>query len=293
VFEIGDLKKRVTPEAKREDVRHIVSVFRRSIRKACSLIGIHRRVFKYTPKVREDEPLIRARLRTYASEFRRWGCIHFHDKLREEGWLINHKRTERLYALEKLQIRKRRRIKRSSASRVPPPKATHINHVWAMDFIFDALTNGRKLKTFPIMDTFTRESLRIEVDTSISAQRVVRVLNELANQRGLPEYITLDNGPEFRSRALDAWACERGVKLHFITPGKPTENPFIESFNDKFRNECLNDNSFFTLDHARGIIEDWRILFNTKRRHSSLGRMTPEAFCRMEQEKQLTMATKL
>lgn len=291
--EIGDRKKRVTPEAKREDVRHIVSVFRRSVRKACSLIGIHRRVFSYSPKVREDEALIRARLKAFAGEFRRWGCQHFHDKLREEGWLVNHKRTERLYALEKLQIRKRRRVKRSSASRVPPPRAERINHVWAMDFIFDALTNGRKLKTFPIMDTYTRECLRIEVDTSIGAQRVIRVLNELAIQRGLPEYITLDNGPEFRSRALDAWAYERGVKLHFITPGKPTENPYIESFNDKFRNECLNDNSFFTLLHARQIIEDWRILFNTKRRHSSLGRMTPAAFCRMEQEKQLTMAPKL
>lgn len=291
--EIGDRKKRVTPEAKREDVRHIVSVFRRSVRKACSLIGIQRRVFGYAPKVREDEPLIRARLKAYASEFRRWGCQHFHDKLRDEGWLINHKRTERLYALEKLQIRKRRRVKRSSASRVPPPQAQRINHVWAMDFIFDALTNGRKLKNFPIIDTFTRECLRVEVDTSINAQRVIRVLNELAIQRGLPEYITLDNGPEFRSRALDAWAFERGVKLHFITPGKPTENPYIESFNDKFRNECLNDNSFFTLEHARGIIEAWRILFNTKRRHSSLGRMTPEAFCRMEQEKQLTNAQKL
>ncbi|MBF0523400.1 MAG: transposase family protein, partial [Candidatus Omnitrophica bacterium] len=138
-----------------------------------------------------------------------------------------------------------------------------------------------------------RECLKIEVDTSIGAERVIRILNELAILRGLPEYITLDNGPEFRSRALDAWACERDVKLHFITPGKPTENPYIESFNDKFRNECLNDNSFFTLDHARGIVEDWRIQFNTKRRHSSLGRMTPEAFCRMEQEKQLTIAPKL
>ena len=249
------------------------------------MIGIHRSVFKYVPQPRPDEAMIRGRLREWAVKRRRWGCPQFHEQLRREGLRINHKRTERLYRLEKLQIRKRRRIKRSSMSRIPPPKAERINHVWAMDFIFDALTNGRKLKTLPVMDVYSRKCIRIEVDTSINAQRVVNILNELALGYGLPEYITIDNGPEFISRAMDAWAYERGVKLHFITPGKPTENPFIESFNDKYREECLNDNSFFTLAHARTLIEEWRNIYNQERTHSSLDRMTPEEFYQKETEK--------
>lgn len=160
--------------------------------------------------------------------------------------------------------------------------------MWAMDFIFDALTNGRKLKTLPILDVYTRKCLRIEVDTSINAQGVIGILNELAWAHGLPEYITIDNGPEFISRALDAWAYERGVKLHFITPGKPTENPYIESFNDKYRDECLNDHSFFTVHHARVLIEEWRVIYNQERTHSSLGRMTPEEFYQQAKERQLT-----
>jgi len=126
------------------------------------------------------------------------------------------------------------------------------------------------------------------VDTSINAQRVIRVLNDVALTRGLPEVITVDNGPEFISRVLDAWAYERGVKLHFITPGKPVENAFIESFNDKFRNECLNDNCFFTIAHARDVIEAWRMQYNQKRGHSSLGWITPEEFYRQEQDKLTT-----
>lgn len=265
-----------------------MDVFRRSLRRACSLIGIHRSVFRYAPEPRPDEDLIRKQLREWAEKRRRWGCPQFHEQLRREGFKINHKRTERLYRLEKLQIKKRRRIKRSSASRVPPPVAERINHVWAMDFIFDALTNGRKLKTFPIIDVFTRKCFRIEVDTSINAQRVIGILNELAAEHGLPEYITVDNGPEFISKALDAWAYERGVKLHFITPGKPTENPYIESFNDKYREECLNDYSFFTVAHARMLIEEWRVIYNQERTHSSLGRLTPDEFFQQAKEKTLT-----
>jgi putative transposase len=202
--------------------------------------------------------------------------------------MINHKRTERLYRLEGLSIRKRRRVKRASALRIKPPQATKPNHVWAMDFVWDALTSGRRIKTLTAIDTHTRESLAIEVDTSINAQRVIRVLNDVALTRGLPEVITVDNGPEFISRVLDAWAYERGVKLHFITPGKPVENAFIESFNDKFRNECLNDNCFFTVAHARDVIEVWRMQYNQKRGHSSLGWITPEEFYRQEQDKLTT-----
>ena len=287
MLEVSCLKKLLTPEARRNAVKHIVEIFGRRLRGACSLIEISRSVFNYKPADRNDG-VIRTRLKELAQEHRRWGCPQLHIQLRREGAIINHKRTERLYRLEGLMIRKRRRIKRASALRIKPPQADRINHVWAMDFVWDALTNNRRIKTFPIIDTYTRESLAIEVDTSINAQRVIRILNDIALKRGLPEIITIDNGPEFRSRALDAWAYERGVKLHFITPGKPVENPFIESFNDKFRNECLNDNCFFTILHARDIIERWRMEYNQKRGHSSLGWITPEEFYRQEMDKLTT-----
>lgn len=251
------------------------------------MIGIYRTVFKYAP-VKGNDDIVRQRLRELAQKHRRYGSPRLHDKLRREGLVMNHKRTERLYSLEGLKIRKRRRVKRASMLRVPPPEANRINHVWAMDFIWDALTSGRKVKTFPIIDTYTRECLAIEVDTSINAQRVIRVLNDVVLRRGLPEIITVDNGPEFISRALDAWAYERGVKLHFITPGKPTENPYIESFNDKYRDECLNDNCFFTIPHARDLIEAWRMDYNQERSHSSLGMLTPNEFYQQQQEILLT-----
>ena len=238
-------------------------------------------MFKYTPVERNDS-IVRQRLRELAQKHRRYGSPRLHDKLRREGLVKNHKRTERLYRLEGLKIRKRRRVKRASMSRVPPPEANKVNHVWAMDFVWDALTSGRKIKTFPIIDTYTRECLGIEVDTSINAQRVIRVLNDIVLMRGLPEYITIDNGPKFISRALDTWAYERGVKLHFISPGKPTENPHIESFNDKYRDECLNDNCFFTIPHARELIETWRVEYNQERGHSSLGMLTPNEFCQQQ-----------
>jgi len=200
---------------------------------------------------------------------------------------INHKRTERLYGLEKLQLRKRRRKKGASVMRITLPQPDRPNQMWTMDFVWDALTSGRRFKTLTLIDVYTRESLAIEVDTSLPAARVIRVLSRLAYQRGLPEVISMDNGPEFISNALDAWAYERGVKLHFIEPGKPVQNGFIESFNDKFRNECLNEHCFFTIDHARKLIEDWRNEYNKERPHSSLGNLTPEEFMRQEQEKSM------
>jgi putative transposase len=235
-----------------------------------------------------DDGIIRAKLRELAQKHRRWGCPMLHIKLKQHGIRINHKRTERLYRLEKLQVRKRRRIKRSAELRVALPKAVKPGHIWGMDFIWDALTDGRRFKNLVILDIYTRRDLAIETDTSINAVRVVRVLNELALRYGLPEIIVMDNGPEFRSKALDAWAYERGVKMHFIEPGKPVQNAYVESFNDKFRHECLNDNCFFTLIHAKGIIEKWRQEYNGERPHSSLGGLTPEEFTRLEQDK--TMA---
>jgi len=154
-----------------------------------------------------------------------------------------------------------------------------------MDFMKDALSDGRKLKVLPIVDEYTKKSFRIEVDTSITGARVVRTLNEISPAEGLPEIIIIDNGPEFIGRALDEWAYRRGVKLFFITPGKPVENMYMESFNGRLRDECLNMHYFTSLDHARQVIEEWRIDYNTERPHSSLDDLTPEEFIRTLEEK--------
>jgi len=199
--------------------------------------------------------------------------------------MINHKRTERIYIEEGLSLRIRRRKKMASLLRVELSQPTHTNHIWSMDFVSDCLSSGRRFKALTIMDEYSRKCFKIEVDTSINGVRVCRVLNEIAYSNGLPEIIIIDNGPEFISKALDAWAYERGVKLHFINPGKPVENAYIESFNGRFRDECLNDHWFMTLDHARRQIENWRVDYNTERPHSSLNDLTPEEFIRQEQEK--------
>jgi putative transposase len=200
--------------------------------------------------------------------------------------VINHKHVERLYREEKLALSKRKgRKKVAAATRVKHPIADNINQVWSMDFTSDGLSSSRKIKTLNILDEYSRECLAIEVDTSITGVRVVNVLNRLACARSLPQVIIIDNGPEFIGKALDAWAYERGVKLQLITPGKPVENSYIESFNDKFRDECLNLHWFLTLAHARKIIEEWRIDYNTVRPHSSLNDLTPEEFTLQEEQK--------
>lgn len=165
------------------------------------------------------------------------------------------------------------------------PKAERPNQLWAMDFLQDALHNGRRFRALPIIDTFTRECFWIEVDTSIGGKRVTQVLTRISSIHGLPEQIVVDNGPEFISNALDAWAYERGIKLQFIRPGKPVDNCYMESFNGKFRDECLNENWFMSLDHARKIIEDWRIDYMQIRPHSSLEDMTPVEFKQHELSK--------
>jgi putative transposase len=264
---------------------HIVERFGLSVRRACKLIGLSRTSFHYRPTVKPDEEVIRKRLRELAQTRRRFGCPRLHVMLRREGFIINHKRTERIYRQEGLILRIRRRKKLSSLLRTDIPKPDYPNHIWSMDFIRDSLANGRAIKILSIVDEWTRKCFRIEVDTSINGMRVTRVLTEIAQIEGLPEIIIIDNGPEFIGKALDAWAYQRGVKLTFIRPGKPVENAYIESFNGRFRDKCLNENWFLTLEHTRGIIEKWRIDYNNERPHSSLGYLTPEEFLRLENEK--------
>lgn len=192
---------------------------------------------------------------------------------------INHKRVERIYRQEGLSLRLKKR-KKSAYMRATIPAPSRRNERWSMDFITDALVNGRKIRSLTIVDDLTRESPGIEVDFSLPGRRVCRVLDRLAEERGLPEVIVCDNGPEFAGKVLDEWAYRKGVKLHFIAPGKPVQNAFIESFNGKFRDECLNEELFFNLRDAKQKIEAWRQDYNTQRPHSALGNISPEEFAK-------------
>jgi putative transposase len=219
-----------------------------------------------------------------AEKRRRFGCRRLHLQLYREGLVVNHKRRERLYREERLSLRVRKRKKMASVGRVQLPKAEKPNHLWAMDFMQDALHDGRRIRVLVILDLYTRENLRIEVDSSIGGHRVAAILSQVSAMRGLPEYIVVDNGPEFISNAMDAWAYTRGVTLQFIRPGKPVDNAFVESFNGKFRDECLNQNWFISVEQARRVIEEWRKDYNEERPHSSLGDLTPCEFMRLSVE---------
>ena len=199
--------------------------------------------------------------------------------LKREGLVINHKRTERLYREEGLALRRKRRRKGAAGIRVMMLAPQKPNERWSMDFVTDGIVTGRRFRALAIVDDYSRECPAIEVDTSLGGRRVVNVLEKLAEVRGLPEAITMDNGPEFAGRALDEWAYRKGVKLNFIRPGKPVENAFAESFIGRLRDECLNTNWFISLKHAREVIEDWRVDYNEVRPHSSLDGNTPEGVC--------------
>jgi putative transposase len=265
-------------------VHHIVECFGLSLRRASRLIGLSRNTLRHEPRPDKDEGL-RKRMKEIAEQRRRFGCRRLHVLLKREGLVRNHKKTERIYREEKLSLKVRRRKKLASHGRIEIAKAGRANELWAMDFLHDVLHNGRKLRFLPIIDTYTKECFRIEVDTSIGGQRVCTVLSQIASVRGLPDRIVVDNGPEFISNALDAWAYERGIKLNFIRPGKPVDNAYMESFNGKFMDECLNLHWFMSVRHARAIAEDYRVDYNNERPHSSLGDLTPAEFMRLEEIK--------
>lgn len=248
-----------------------------SERRACGLVGISRSSCRYQGTERDDGPL-RDRLRELAAERRRFGYRRLHVLLRREGWVVNHKLVHRIYREEGLAVRRRGR-KRVARERCTAPPPTAPNQRWALDFVSDALATGRKLRLLTVEDPFSREALEIEVDTSLSGVRVARVLDRLVVERGAaPQTITLDNGPELTSKALDQWAYQHSVDLDFIEPGKPVQNAYIESFNGRLRDECLNEHWFISLSEARRIVEEWRIDYNRERPHSSLGNLTPEEF---------------
>ena len=196
----------------------------------------------------------------------------------------NHKKIERIYTEEKLSLRRKKRKRQTAVPRVQLPAVTAPNQLWAMDFVFDTLMGGRRFKTLTVIDVFTRECLALTVDFSIGARRVIETLDQISDLRGHPKAIRIDNGPEFTSRALDEWGFRLGVKLDFIRPGKPTENAFIESFNGKLRDECLNENQFVVLAEAEVVIQAYGRHFNDVRPHSAHG-TTPSLFAARHQSR--------
>ena len=269
----------VKPKAKREVVDFVKEAFGHSNRRSCSLVGLWRSTQRYKTKYPNKDDAIKVRMKELAKEYPKWGCPMIHDVLKREGLVINIKRTERIYYREEmLSLKKRPRRRRACHTRIELPETSRPHERLAMDFVHDSLWNGRKLRVLNVVDVFTKEALKIEVDTSIGGEHVVRVLNQIAEEKGLPKYITIDNGPEFRSKALDKWAYENQVVLDFIRPGKPVDNCFVESFNSRFRNECLNSHYFDSISEAKVIIEDWRRKYNEFRPHSTLKGLTPKAF---------------
>jgi putative transposase len=267
----------VGPQVKRQAVDVLREERGLGITRACGLVGISRSLYGYRSS-RPPCTELRQRIHELAGEKRRYGYRRIHILLRREGWRVNRKRTYRLYREAGLAVRRRKRKRIGLFERKPLPKPTTVNRSWSMDFVADGLIDGRKLRVLAIVDDYSRECLVLEVDTSINGRRVAAVLDRLADLRGLPLSITVDHGPEFEGKVLDAWAYEHGVRLNFIRPGKPVENAYIESFNGRFRDECLNEHWFLTMAHARRVIEHWRIEYNTERPHSSLDDLTPEEF---------------
>jgi len=259
-------------------VVELVDHYRVSERRACQVIQISRTSYSYQ-SIRDEQVSLRLRINEIAKVRVRYGYKRIHVLLRREGWRVNHKRVYRIYCEEGLNLRaKRPKRRRSAAHREQRPVATHLNESWSMDFVTDSLFNGHRFRALTLVDNFSRECLSIEVGQHIRGEDVVRVVDDLKRRHGAPDFIKVDNGPEFISKDLDKWAYENKVTLDFSRPGKPTDNAFIESFNGSFRNECLNTNWFLSLEDAKEKIEDWRQDYNDWRPHSSLDNLTPSQY---------------
>ena len=265
------------PAQKRAVVRFFQVGFRVSERRACRVARVPRSSCRYR-SVARDQAALRIRLRDLAAARLRYGYRRLHVLLRREGWPVNHKRVHRLYREEGLGIRAKRRRKRVSAPRTAPPPARRPQERWSLDFLADSLADGRRFRVLTVVDNVSRVSPAIEVGASLTGERVVAILERLKPTVGVPERIAVDNGPEFVSKALDAWAYRNGVRLEFSRPGKPTDNAFAESFNARFRDECLDRHRFASLEEARQTIEAWRVEYNTERPHRALGQRTPAAW---------------
>jgi putative transposase len=264
-----------TANQRRRVVEHLKSK-RVSERRACRLVGFSRSA-AWRPLKGRDDGALRTRLKALDEQCPRYGCPTLYDMLRAEGLVGNPKRTYRIYREKSLQVRRKRR-KKLTRPRVSLSVPTWANDRWSMDFVSDQLASGRRFRVLNIVDDFTRECVLQIVDTSISGHRLARELTDL--DRPLPKKIVVDNGPEFTCKAMFFWAKKAGVKLHFIQPGKPTQNAFVESFNGKFRDYCLDMNWFASIEDARSSIDDWRTHYNHVRPHRSLGKKPPAVFAK-------------
>ena len=258
-------------------VRDSVTGYRISERRACGLFGLYRGTYFYRSHAK-DQSALRMRIVDIAKARPRFGYLRVHMMLERGGWRINKKRVYRLYTLEGLQVRTKRRRKIASHARAPLPAPQAVNEAWSMDFVSDQLENGRRFRILTIVDQYSRECVALEPGFTLTGQMVAACLDRVKTVRGLPKSITVDNGSEFISKALDAWAYRNGVQLQFIRPGKPIENAFIESFNGRLRDEFLNVEVFGSLEEVRGKSETWKWDYNTKRPHSSIDGKTPTEF---------------
>jgi len=268
----------VTPAARRSEASYAIESYGVSERRACRLMRLQRASWQYRSR-RAAETELRERLRALAVQLPRYGYKRLYRRLRKQGVIVNHKKIYRIYREEGLMVRKRAR-KRLVRRNEKPAAPSRPTERWSMDFTSDQLSAGPRFRTFNVVDDCTREALAIHVARSIPGWLVVVVLSELIKRHGKPRVIVCDNGPEFIGRALEIWAEENAITIHFIQPGKPVQNCYVESFNGRFRDECINEHWFTSMEDAREIIEGWRMNYNEVREHGSLGGMTPSEFRR-------------
>jgi putative transposase len=277
----------VTAPARRDLVRWMQS---RGLteRRGLQVVRMSASSLRYQPRPDRNH-VLRSRIVSLAQRFRRYGAGMIYLKLRQAGELVNHKRVERLYTLEKLQVRRRRRKKIPLGERQPLVRPGAANEVWSMDFLFDRIASGRTIKCLVVVDDATHESVAIVPEHSMGGDHLIRVLDQICSQRGRPSVIRSDNGPEFSGKAMLTWAHRNGITLRPIEPGKPNQNAYVESFNGRLRDECLNEHWFTSLEHARIEIERWRKEYNEERPKKSLGGLTPAQYAKQLAIKAVTM----
>ena len=269
----------MTPDAKRKAVGHACEKHGVSQRRACDVLKVDRSSVRYQ-SIRPDDADLREAMKKVASERRRFGYRRIHVMLERQGIVMNQKKLRRLYREEKLQVRKRGGRKRALGTRRPMLVPDRPNERWSLDFVSDAFTDGRRFRVLAVVDDYSRECLALVADTSLSGLRVTRELNELIKLRGKPKTIVSDNGTELTSMAVLKWCQETNIEWHYIQPGKPMQNAFVESFNGSFRDECLNETLFTSLNEARTKIKERKDDYNQNRPHSSLGNLTPNEYAR-------------
>jgi putative transposase len=270
----------VTPVARREAVAHLCQIYEASQRRACQVIGADRTSIRYRSR-KPDDGIMRARLRELAAIRRRFGYRRLHLLLDREGLHMNHKKLRRLYAVERLQVRRRGGRKRALGTRAPMTLPQGANQRWSLDFVSDTFTDSRRFRILAVVDDFTRECLCLVADTSLSGMRVARELDTIIAERGRPSLCVSDNGTELTSMAILRWSQETAIEWHYIAPGKPQQNAFVESFNGRLRDELLNETLFVSLAHARGVLAEWKDDYNTVRPHSAIGNLPPAIYAKL------------